>query len=99
MTSKALALAATAMAFIGSFAPIGPTPVTYQDVRVSAPGNQTPARTYTATKTAARDEIERADELTAVPPLLLRGTKDGRHRTSGDRAHKRMKRRRASGRH
>src|SRR5690348_7994082 len=87
-------VAAAGLAIAGlSAGAIGPQST---EVRVSAP---TPAPERAAqTQTAAREEQERVRDLTAIPPRLYRRYWDGKNRTAGDRAHKRMKRRRASGR-
>jgi hypothetical protein len=46
---------------------------------------------------SARHEIERVDDL-FYAPRRPRGVWDGKNRTSGDRAHKRLKQRRRRGR-
>ena len=67
------------------------------DVRVTAP-SPAPVRGTVATQTAAREEQERVREVTAVPVRPMRFGWDGKNRRPGDRAHKRLKRSRASGR-
>lgn len=87
-------VAAAGLAIAGmSMGAIGPQST---EVRISMP-SPTPERAP-PTQTAAREEGERIRDLIAIPPRLYRRYWDGKNRTSGDRAHKRMKRRRASGR-
>lgn len=92
MTSKALALAAATMAMLGSAVPMGPSAATYQDVRLTMPAQQAPARVLAQAQTSNRDENERVNELVAIPMRPMRFGWDGKNRRPGDRAHKRWKR-------
>ena len=99
MVGKTVALALAAAALLSAAPSYSPTgSVQYPDVRVSQPTVPTP-RPMAQTQTAARNELDRVDEATAIPPRFYRRASwDGKNRTSGDRAHKRMKHRRSSGR-
>ncbi len=94
MVAKITALALSMAAAIG-MTPIA-TPALAPGLVVSMPQQQAPAK-VAPTVMAARDEVERVDEVGLFIHRHRRQW-DGKNRTSGDRAHKRWKRSRASGR-
>ncbi len=72
--------------------------VTAHPVTVTVPAqSQQQERTAPARAISARDEVERVDSF-ALLSHRHRRQWDGKNRTSGDRAHKRMKRSRSTGR-
>jgi hypothetical protein len=98
MTSKVLAVAAATMALMSAAPMMSPTAASYhQDIRVSSPAQPQPVR-VAPVQQSARNEVERVAEDTAVPALPYNFARKSQHRRPGDRAHKRMKHRRASGR-
>jgi hypothetical protein len=91
---KMLALAALGMSLAVAAIPTVSAPSTDNFPRVTAPQEQqqrTPAPVI-----SHREEGERVRDLSVFGPPRRR-VWDGKNRTSGDRAHKRMKRRRAAG--
>jgi|SRR6185369_2480493 len=89
----AVLVVASAVSMAPTVAPVA----AHQTPTVTAPAQQQ-QRVAVAQQVSARDEMERVREATALLNNRFRNRWDGKNRTAGDRAHKRLKHRRSSGR-